>query len=500
MRLTNTLRIAWDVDPHLSVRDVIYVFPAHMTDDEIRNDIATNNAANAIISHELNEVDFEFNNGSDRRGFEVTLPGHIYLDSSLTGGETINLSGGHSNHTFEFKIALGIRPNNGEINTYFNGLIGQNLKLEIETRANLPNGTGIWNDVTHESLILTVDPDHPRFEQLIPGYVRDFEYTGTIQEVTLGPGTYFLQAWGAQGGSQAVNQVGGMGGYSEGFVTFNVPTTVFIVVGGQGGNAAPIGGFNGGGAVTAGSGSTGGGASHISLITGMLNNPTVQDGTLIVAGAGGGARNVAGTGGWGGGLIGGAGGLEGSDASGGGTQTAGGQGVTGGISGSAGQGGNAIQGNRAGGGGGWFGGGGGGTSINPATGAAGGAGGSSFIDRLDDGLTIPGNGVMPNPDGGDMTGRAGNGHIRITRMEPVIPDIEEEFEYTGSVQEWIVPVTGRYLLQAWGASGGNNLAENTGGRGGYSTGYINLTAGEVLHIYVGGRGQTSMSLNAPRRI
>jgi len=46
-------------------------------------------------------------------------------------------------------------------------------------------------------------------------------------------------------------------------------------------------------------------------------------------------------------------------------------------------------------------------------------------------------------------------------------------------------------LQAWGANGGNNNAINTGGRGGYSTGLINLTAGEILHIYVGGRGSTT---------
>ena len=185
VRLTNTLRIAWDVEPHLSVQDVIYVFPSTMTDEEIRIDIATNNATNAIISHNLNQTDFEFDNGSSRRGFEAILPENIYLDST-------------ENHTFELKIALGIRPNNGEINVYFNRLIGQNLKLEIETKANLPNNTTTWRDNTHEHLILTIDPDHPKFQELIPGYVRDYEFTGTIQEALLGPGTYFLQVWGAQ--------------------------------------------------------------------------------------------------------------------------------------------------------------------------------------------------------------------------------------------------------------------------------------------------------------
>lgn len=60
------------------------------------------------------------------------------------------------------------------------------------------------------------------------------------------------------------------------------------------------------------------------------------------------------------------------------------------------------------------------------------------------------------------------------------------FTYTGNVQTYTVPATGTYQLQVWGANGGNDGM--VGGRGGYATGNINLTAGEIVRIYVGGQG------------
>ncbi|MCL2355051.1 MAG: DUF5011 domain-containing protein, partial [Oscillospiraceae bacterium] len=71
----------------------------------------------------------------------------------------------------------------------------------------------------------------------------------------------------------------------------------------------------------------------------------------------------------------------------------------------------------------------GGTSINVATGSVGGAGGSSWIDGVNDGKTIGGNGSMPNPEGGDMIGRTGNGHARITNM---VPPVEKELVLVGN--------------------------------------------------------------------
>lgn len=69
------------------------------------------------------------------------------------------------------------------------------------------------------------------------------------------------------------------------------------------------------------------------------------------------------------------------------------------------------------------------------------------------------------------------------------------FQYTGSVQTYTVPADCASINVAlWGADGGsggyysydNNYSR--GGTGGYSEGTISVTPGEILYIYVGGRG------------
>lgn len=85
------------------------------------------------------------------------------------------------------------------------------------------------------------------------GTILNFEYTGKVQEVTLPPGKYKLQTWGAQGGnSYSYSGVGSKGGYSEGILTLKKETTLFVFVGGKGGNGSSTslvnGGWNGGGA------------------------------------------------------------------------------------------------------------------------------------------------------------------------------------------------------------------------------------------------------------
>lgn len=131
------------------------------------------------------------------------------------------------------------------------------------------------------------------------GEVRNYNYTGSVQQVDLIPGTYKLQVWGAQGGSNAADssysitaKAGGKGGYSEGIITLSTKTTVRIYVGGAGSSSA--GGFNGGGSTsgssTYNSGNEqgvsrmggGGGATDIRLSDGALLS------RMIVAGGGAG--------------------------------------------------------------------------------------------------------------------------------------------------------------------------------------------------------------------
>ena len=63
------------------------------------------------------------------------------------------------------------------------------------------------------------------------------------------------------------------------------------------------------------------------------------------------------------------------------------------------------------------------------------------------------------------------------------------FDYTGNVQYYTVPLTGTYKLDVWGAQGGPNPnISSIGGKGGFAQGYIQLIKNYVLYIFVGGQG------------
>jgi hypothetical protein len=75
------------------------------------------------------------------------------------------------------------------------------------------------------------------------------------------------------------------------------------------------------------------------------------------------------------------------------------------------------------------------------------------------------------------------------------------FNFSGSTQTFTAPATGKYVLELWGAQGGSGGyysyqgASSVGGRGGYSKGEYNLTAGQTITVYVGGQGQSFSSPN-----
>ena len=60
--------------------------------------------------------------------------------------------------------------------------------------------------------------------------------------------------------------------------------------------------------------------------------------------------------------------------------------------------------------------------------------------------------------------------------------VSHTFNYTGNVQTFTAPETGRYKLETWGAQGGGTQ----GGFGGYSVGYVSLNKNDTLYIYIGG--------------
>ena len=262
-------------------------------------------------------------------------------------------------------------------------------------------------------------------------------------------GTYTFQVWGAQGGTAlnadgTVGQTGPLGGYATGNYSLTSGQSVYVYVGGQGSgsisvSAAISGGFNGGGigynGDASGRAASGGGGSDIRIGGNALAN------RVIVAGAGGGGRRYTGygtqSGSYGGGTS-GAGGITGGFGDGhsangrGGTQSAGGAGGSNGGTaspGTSGNGGNGISNNfnygSSGGGGGYFGGGGAGIGMSPG-------GGSGYVGGVTSSTITAGNASMPNPSGGNMVGRSGNGYIRITYEQVIVNAAFTLFQLAGA--------------------------------------------------------------------
>lgn len=71
----------------------------------------------------------------------------------------------------------------------------------------------------------------------------------------------------------------------------------------------------------------------------------------------------------------------------------------------------------------------------------------------------------------------------------------KRYTYTGNVQTFTAPVTGKYFIEAYGANGGIGFAmrendANESGYGGYASGYVNLQKGQTLYLFVGEAGGT----------
>ena len=77
--------------------------------------------------------------------------------------------------------------------------------------------------------------------------------------------------------------------------------------------------------------------------------------------------------------------------------------------------------------------------------------------------------------------------FQITNLDTSMPEVGTvwTFDYTGGEQEFITPCSGEYKLETWGAQGGKSTVGESGGNGGYSTGYIKLKYNKILYINVG---------------
>jgi hypothetical protein len=377
--------------------------------------------------------------------------------------------------------------------------------------------------------------------------VLNFAYTGKAQSVTLEPGKYVLECWGAQGGYRSNSSYGGKGGYSTGTLTLTQKTTIYIYVGGSGNsvtsasNSIYPGGFNGGGYRYNYKG--GGGATDIRIGSASLYA------RVIVAGGGG----SDGSSGYSGGYAGGVSGARGNFGCGsygyGGSQTASysslsainSQGTTNSSSncaagfGFGGFGCYYASGYGGAGGGGWY----GGQGTYPDGSGdddGGGGGGSGYVYTsssasnypqgcllnssyyLSDASNLSGNESFKSPSGSTETGHSDNGYCRITcyikkktlhckmnneikKAAPVFMKMNNkiydaganavmDFAYTGTAQAISLP-RGQYIIECWGAQGGYRSSSDYGGKGGYSVGTLTLTQSTDLYIYVGGAGNSS---------
>ena len=87
-----------------------------------------------------------------------------------------------------------------------------------------------------------------------------------------------------------------------------------------------------------------------------------------------------------------------------------------------------------------------------------------------------------------MTTDAMNKSFRSKVVVVATPTKTVDFDYTGSEQTFVAPVSGTYKLETWGAQGGHGITGSIitqGGYGGYSVGTIIFNKGEIVYLNVG---------------
>ena len=347
--------------------------------------------------------------------------------------------------------------------------------------------------------------------------IKEFEYKGKEETYVIDKSGYYqIETWGASGGCSLNNGNTscddiGYGAYSTGILKLNKEDTLYINIGGAGANGEigknSLGGYNGGGLGTWDnqddeSAGGGGGATHIALSSGLLSSFEQKlDDLLIVSGGGGGKSYIlpAGSGG----------------------------GYTGGITSKTKQvfsnqydgyafgkgedaSGSANSDGVGGGGGGFYGG-----YMNNVNNFSSATGGSGYIgnEKLLSSTLIKKamycynceeatGGAIRTINTNDVSSEAiskkakiGNGFARIKYLGANISIIKDNsyqglkinIPYVGEEKKEIIPISGTYKIEVWGAQGSTIISSNKiGGYGAYATGILTLDKNDELFFNVGG--------------
>ena len=121
----------------------------------------------------------------------------------------------------------------------------------------------------------------------------------------------------------------------------------------------------------------------------------------------------------------------------------------------------------------------------------------SGINNTKDGFTINDleNGVIDYEITNDSTEYDTESYLECVKEDENVGKVWN-FDYTGSIQNFLAPADGRYKLETWGAQGGDGTYPSSssaiGGYGGYSVGTYSLIKNVKLFILIGGKGTSGV--------
>lgn len=269
------------------------------------NSVVYENNKNCIITigHVINEERITDKQIVEKLFSETNISKEEFLSDCLAGNGDLYKSLAYVNENSYTmnegdKIIVTVRNRNTTIASTFYSLLTANVGNEDVAKIYVNYGGNIKND----GATLLKEQEGSIYNET----GRLFKYKGVAEEITLMPGTYQVECWGASGGGygEGTNFTGGKGAYAKAKMTVKDDNkTFFVYVGGTGTEYSDDnkenGGWNGGGNSYQGFG--GGGASDIRLVKGETDTDATSQNSLLtrvmVAAGGGGSSKEQGKGG-----------------------------------------------------------------------------------------------------------------------------------------------------------------------------------------------------------